>query len=56
VERFNLTELSELEVRKRYQINRFAAFENLNNSNDLNRTWENFKGNIKSSAKDRLVL
>jgi len=29
VERFNLTKLSELEVRKQYQINRFAALENL---------------------------
>jgi hypothetical protein len=35
VERFNLRELNELEVRKQYQIeisNRFAAFENLSDS------------------------
>jgi hypothetical protein len=44
VERFNLKKLSELEVRKQYQIkisNRFAAFENVNVSEDINRAWEN---------------
>jgi len=56
VERFNLTELSVLEVRKQYQINRFAVSENLNDSKDINRTWENFKENIKTLAKDRSVL
>jgi hypothetical protein len=38
VERFNLTELSELEVRKQYQINRFAALENLYDRKDINTT------------------
>jgi len=40
VKRFNLRKLSELEVRKRYQIkisNRFAALENLNDNEDINR-------------------
>jgi hypothetical protein len=39
-ERFNLKKLSELEVRKKYQIeisNTFAALENLNVSEDINR-------------------
>jgi hypothetical protein len=49
-------ELSELEVRKQYQINRFAALENLNDSKDINTTWENFKENIKTLANDRLVI
>jgi hypothetical protein len=43
-ERFNLKKLSELEVRKQYQLkisNRFAALENLNVSEDINRAWEN---------------
>jgi glycine betaine/choline ABC-type transport system substrate-binding protein len=43
VERFNLRMLNELEVRKRYQIeisNRFAACENLNDIEDINRAWE----------------
>ena len=40
VERFNLRKLSELEVRKQYQIkisNRFAALENLNDGEDIKR-------------------
>jgi hypothetical protein len=44
VERFNIKKLSELEVRKWYQIkisNRFAALENLNVSVDINMAWEN---------------
>jgi hypothetical protein len=30
---------------------RFAALEKLNDSDDTNRAWENFKENIKTSAK-----
>jgi hypothetical protein len=44
VERFNLKKLSEMEVRKQFQIeisNRFEALENLNDSEDINRDWEN---------------
>jgi hypothetical protein len=40
VERFNLRKLIEPEVRKRYEINisnTFAAFENLNDREDINR-------------------
>jgi hypothetical protein len=51
-ERFNLKKLSELEVRKEYQLkisNRFAALENLDVSEDINRAWENIKENIKES-------
>jgi len=58
-QRFNLRKLNELEVRKRYQIeitNRFAALENLKDDEDVNRTWENIKENIKTSAKERLGL
>ena len=43
-----------LEVREEYQIgfaNRFAALENLKNDEDVNRTWENIKENIQTSAK-----
>jgi len=39
-----------MEVRKQYQINisnRFAALDNLNNSQDIHRAWENTKENIK---------
>jgi hypothetical protein len=54
VERFNLKKKSELEVRKKYQLkisNRFSALENLNDSKDINRAWENIKENIKISAQ-----
>jgi len=52
-ERFNLRKLNELEVKKKYQVeitNRFAALENLNVDEDINRAWENIKENIKTSA------
>ena len=56
-QRFKLSKLNDLEVRKQYQIditNRFAALENLNEDEDVNRTWENIKENIKTSAKESL--
>jgi hypothetical protein len=59
VVRFNLRNLSELEVRKQYQIkisNRFAALDNLNDSEGINRTWENIKENIQTSVKDSLGM
>ena len=52
-ERFMLRKLNELEVRKQCQIeisNRFAALENLSDSEDINRAWEDIKENIKTSA------
>jgi hypothetical protein len=59
VERFNLRKLNELEVRKQCQIeisNRFAALENLNDGEDINRAWENIKENVKTSTEDSLGL
>ena len=59
MEGFKLSKLSELEVRKQYQIkisNKFAALENLNNSEDINRAWENIKENIRPSANQSLCL
>jgi len=58
-ERFNLRKLNELEVKENYEIgitNRFAALENLNVDKDVNRAWEYIKENIKTSAKESLVL
>jgi hypothetical protein len=58
-ERFNLKKLSELEVRKQYQIKiskRFAALQTLNVSEDINRACENIKESIKISAKESLGL
>jgi len=59
VERFNLRKLNDLEVRKQYQIeitNRLTSLENLGDDEDINRAWENIKGNIKISAKGSLSL
>jgi len=57
VEIFNLRNLSELKLRKEYQIkisNTFIVMENLNNSQDVNKAWENIKQNIKTSAEESL--
>jgi glycine betaine/choline ABC-type transport system substrate-binding protein len=58
-EKFNLRKLNEPEVKNKYQIeitNRFAALENLNTDEDINRAWETIKKNIKASAKESLGL
>jgi len=42
-----------------YQIeitNRFAGLENLNDDEDVDRTWEHIKENIQTSANESLVL
>jgi hypothetical protein len=59
VKGYNLRNLSELEVRKKYQIkisNRFAALKNLNDSEDINGTWENIEENNETSAEDRVLM
>jgi len=56
---FNLRKLNELGVNEKYLIeitNRFATLENLNGDENVNRTWENIKGNIQTSAKESLSL
>ena len=53
-QRFNLRKLNEPEAREQYQIaitNRFAALENSDDDEDVNRTWENIKECIQTSAK-----
>ena len=58
-ERFNVRKVNELEVRKQYQIgisNMFATLENLSDSGDINRVWENIKENIKTSPTGSLGL
>jgi hypothetical protein len=52
VERYNLRKLNELEVMKKYQIkisNRFATLEDLRDSEDVDKAWENIKQSIKIS-------
>jgi hypothetical protein len=58
-ERLNVRKLNEVEVRKQYQIlitNSFVALENLSDDEDINRSWENIKKNIKNSAKESISL
>ena len=58
-ERLNLRKLNDLEVRKQYRVdisNMFAVLENISDSEDINRDWENIKENIKTSAKESLGL
>ena len=48
-----------MEIRKKYQIeisNVFLVFENLSDSEDINRVWEKIKEKIKTSAKGSLCL
>ena len=59
MERFDLKNLNELEVMKQYHIKfsiSFAAVENLSDSENINRAWENVKEYIRTSAKDSLGL
>ena len=59
VEKYNLRKLRELEFSKLIQIKisyRFAALENLYESEDIKRAWENIKENIKTSDKESLDL
>jgi hypothetical protein len=55
VERFNLKQLNEEEVKEQYQVTNkstFAALENLDDNGDINRAWETIRENTKISAKD----
>jgi len=58
-ERCNLKQINELVFRKEYNIeisDSFEALENLSESEEINRTWENIKENIKTSAQESLGL
>jgi hypothetical protein len=53
VERFNLKQLNEQEVKEQYQVtikNKFAALENLDDNGGINRAWETIRENIRISA------
>jgi hypothetical protein len=57
LERFDLKNLDDVEVKEKYQVeiaNRFAALESLDESFDMNNAWESIRANIKSSAKNYL--
>jgi hypothetical protein len=49
MERFNAKKLNERHVKEQYQVtirNKFAALENLEDSGDINRAWNNIRENI----------
>jgi hypothetical protein len=53
-ERFNVQKLNEVDVKEEYQVtirNKLAALGNLEDSGDINRAWDNIRGNIKISAQ-----
>jgi hypothetical protein len=57
-ERFNLKKLNEEDVKQLYQVttrNEFAALENLEDSGDINRAWDNIRENIKISDQESLA-
>ena len=54
-----MRKLNEADIREQYQIeitNRFAALENSDDDEDVNRNWENIKEIIQTSAKESLGL
>jgi glycine betaine/choline ABC-type transport system substrate-binding protein len=56
-ERFNVKKVNEGDVEEEYQVtirNKFAALENLEDSGDINRAWDNIRENIKILAQERL--
>jgi hypothetical protein len=58
-QRFNFRKPNEPEVREQYQIeitDRFADLGNSSDDEDVDRTWENIKENIKTPAKESLGL
>jgi hypothetical protein len=57
LERFDLKQLKEEEVKEQYQVtikNKFAALENLDDNLDINRAWEAISENIIISAKESI--
>jgi hypothetical protein len=59
VERFNLKQLNEEEVKEQYQVtikNKFSALENLDDNGDINKAWETIRQNIRISAKESIGL
>jgi hypothetical protein len=59
VERFDLKQLNDEVVKAQYQVtikNKFAALENLDDNDDINRAWETIRQNIRILAKESIAL
>jgi hypothetical protein len=56
-ERFNVKKLNEGDIKEKYQVTiriKYAALENLGDSGDISRAWDNIRENIKISAEENL--
>jgi hypothetical protein len=54
MERFNLKQLNEEEIKEEYQVTikyKYTALENLDDNGDINRAWDTIRENIKISTK-----
>jgi hypothetical protein len=52
-ERFNVKKLNEGDIKEHYQVtirNKFASLENVEDSGDINRAWDNITANIRVST------
>jgi hypothetical protein len=59
MERFNINQLNEEEVKEQHQVtikNKFAALENLDDNGDISRAWDTLRENIKISARENIGL
>jgi hypothetical protein len=59
VERFNVKQLNEEEVKEQYQLTiqkKFAALENFVDNGDINGTWDTIREDIRISAKENIDL
>jgi flagellar biosynthesis/type III secretory pathway chaperone len=57
MERLRVKKLNEWDVKEQDRIiirNKFAALENLEDSGNINRAWDNITEKLKVSAKERL--
>jgi hypothetical protein len=59
MERFNLKQLNEKELKEQYEFTikeNFAALENLGDNGDMNRAWKTIREYIKISSKENRAL
>jgi hypothetical protein len=57
VQRLNLNQLNEEEVKEEYRVTikyKFAALENLDDNGDINKAWETIRENIRISTKESI--
>jgi uncharacterized FlaG/YvyC family protein len=57
MERFIVKKLNEGDVKEQYQVTirkNSAALENLEDSGDINRAWDNIRENVKTSIQESL--